>query len=196
MKNAMILHGTNSNPAANWYPWLQQKLQQEGYDVWTPQLPDCHQPNRRTYNDFLFSSGWDLADNIVVGHSSGAVAVMNMLMDNRCPRIRLGVMVGAWKDNDWSLPEDQLRVYAEAGLSEDQFSQLFPPAGFNFDAIRSKANGLAFVHGADDPQCPLDDARLLAGQLGAQLIVAPRGGHFSGGYFELPEVWHAIAPEL
>lgn len=98
MKRAVILHGTDAAPEQNWFPWLKQKLETEGYEVWAPLLPGNHTPNREVYNDFLLGQeqGWDFTDNIVVGHSSGAVAVLNLLMDPRCPKVKLGVMVGAW----------------------------------------------------------------------------------------------------
>src|SRR3954465_5483391 len=96
MKRAIILHGTSAQPTSNWFPWLKTKLESEGYEVWVPQLPDADAPNRDTYADFLFNSGWDFTDSIVIGHSSGAVEVLNLLMDRRMSHIRLGVMVGAW----------------------------------------------------------------------------------------------------
>lgn len=94
-KRAVILHGTDASPDANWFPWLKEKLEAEGYEVWVPELPGNHTPNREVYNDFLFGSDWDLTDNIVVGHSSGAVSVLNLLMDERCPKVKLAVVVSA-----------------------------------------------------------------------------------------------------
>lgn len=95
-KRAVILHGTDGKPDSKWFMWLKGKLEAEGYKVWVPGLPENHTPNRETYNNFLFGQGWDFTDNIVVGHSSGAVGVMNLLMDERCPKVKMAVMVGAW----------------------------------------------------------------------------------------------------
>ncbi len=174
---ALILHGTDATPQANWFPWLKQKLQEQGYEVWVPLLPCNHTPNRKVYNDFIFSSGWELRDNVVIGHSAGAVSVLNLLMDNRCPPIQLGVMAGAWVQG---APKE----FDEPG----QFDYMFPPEGFDFETIKAKADKLVFVHGDDDPYCPLEQAQWLAGQLDADIHLIKGGQHLGSKYKEIPEL--------
>lgn len=184
-KRAVILHGTGANPESNWFPWLKAQFEQQGYEVWVPQLPDCDKPNRDTYADFLFGSGWDFTDNIVIGHSSGAVEVLNLLMDKRMPRIRLGVMVGAWAGG---MPK---------GFTDPAvFAHLFPRYGFRFRRIRKKADHLAFLHGSDDPHCPLEQAETLSAKLKASLLILPNGGHLGAQFSELPQLWQVIQPYL
>jgi len=184
MKRAVILHGTDGSPEENWFPWLKSKLEEQGYEVWVPLLPQNHTPNRQTYNDFLLGGDWDFTDNIVVGHSSGAVSVLNLLMDKRCPKIRMGVMVSAW---DHGVPTD---------MDYEQFINLFPEGGFDFERIKQQASILAFLHSRDDPYCPLEQAEYLAKNLGAPLTVIEHGGHLGSNYAELPEVWSTLGPVL
>ncbi|TAH35161.1 hypothetical protein EYC59_02435 [Candidatus Saccharibacteria bacterium] len=186
MKTAVILHGTDGSPEENWFPWLKAKFEAEGYDVWVPQLPECHTPNRDIYNNFLLETGRDLTGAIVVGHSSGAVEVLNLLMDKRCPKIHLGVMVGAWAGG---LPKG----YPEDG---HQFDHLFPRWGFRWRRIRSKADKLAFLHGNDDPYCPIEQAESLATLTRGSLTIVPNGGHLGSDFRELPQVWELIVPHL
>lgn len=181
MRRAVILHGTDGHPKHHWMPWLKAKLKEQGYEVWVPELPENHTPNREVYNDFLLSQGWDFSDNIVVGHSSGAVSVLNLLMDERCPKIKLGVMVGAWAG-------EKLNGEFENG----QFDKLFPDAGFDFELIKSKADKLAFLHSNDDPYCPLEQAQYLADELDAPITVLHGAGHISRGFKEKPEIWDTI----
>jgi predicted alpha/beta hydrolase family esterase len=136
------------------------------------------------YNDFLFNSGWDFTDNIVVGHSSGAVSVLNLLMDERCPKIHLGAMVSAWEHG---VPTD---------MDYEQFARLFPEGGFDFAAIKQKADKLAFLHGADDPYCPLEQAEYLAKSLDAPLTVIQNGGHLGDKFPQFPQLWQVIEPDL
>ena len=185
MKRAVILHGTDGHPKHHWMPWLKGKLEAEGYEVWVPELPGNHTPNRQVYNDFLFSQGWDFEDNIVVGHSAGAVSVLNLLMDERCPHIKLGVMVGAWAGG-------RPKLHFEPG----QFSKLFPEDGFDFELIKSKADHLAFLHSDDDPYCPLEQAQFLAHELDAPITVLHGAGHVSKGFKEQPDLWKIIEPKL
>lgn len=184
MKRAVILHGTDVGPDDNWFPWLKQKLEAVGYEVWVPLLPNNHVPGWQRYNDFLLSSEWDFTDNLVVGHSSGAVALLNLLMDERCPTIKFGVAVSAW---DHGVPP---------GMSDEQFVDLFRSEGFDFELIKSKAEKLAFMHGDDDPYCPLEQAKYLAKSLDAPLTVVPNGHHLGAKFTELPELWDIIEPEL
>jgi len=183
VKRAVLLHGTDGSPDNNWFPWMKAGLEKKGYEVWIPSLPQNHTPNRKVYNDFLLNSGWDFTDNLIIGHSSGAVSILNMLADERCPRIKTGAMVGAWSHME------------ETDLDREQFKDLFPPGGFNFDVIKQKAEHLLFLHGSDDPLCPLEQAKWLAEKLNSEIIVVPGGSHFSegyGGFFELPQLTEAL----
>ncbi len=186
MKRAVFLHGTDGSPEGNWFPWLKAKLEAAGYEVWAPLLPGNDAPNRETYGDFLFGSGWDFTDNIVVGHSSGAVELLNLLMDKRCPRIKLAVVVSAWTGG---IPH---------GYPADThiFDHLFPPKGFKFRAIRAKADKIVFLHGSDDPYCPVDQGWDLASRLKAPITIVPNGHHLGAQFSELPPVWNAIEPSL
>lgn len=181
MKRAVILHGTNSRPESHWIPWLKRRLEEQGYEVWAPHLPGNHRPDREAYNDYLLSQGWDFADNIIVGHSAGAVSVLNLLMDERCPKIKLGVMVGAWAGG-------RPKWHFEPG----QFAKLFPEGGFDFELIKSKADKLAFLHSDNDPFCPLEQAEYLAGQLDTPIAVLHGAGHIGRGFKEKPEIWEII----
>jgi predicted alpha/beta hydrolase family esterase len=186
MKNAIILHGTDGNPEHNWFPWLKKKLEENGYKVWAPILPGNHTPNRQVYNDFLFSKGWDFTDNIVVGHSSGAVSVLNLLMDDRCPKVNLAIMVSAWKGG----------VPLRYEPSNQQFVNLFPPDGFDFELIKQKAGKIAFLHSDDDPYCPIEQAEYLAKKLDAPISVVHKGWHLGSDFSELPGLWDIIKDEL
>lgn len=176
---------------SGWRPWLKSKLEAEGYEVWLPELPENDTPNRQVYGDFLFGQGWDFTDNIVVGHSSGAVEVLNLLDDERMPHIRLGVCVAAWKGG---LPHG----YDEA---TNPFTNFFPPDGFDFERIKSNADHIAFMHSDHDPYCPPEDAVYLADKLAAELKIfhtnyGNNADHFGSPLTELPELWNIIEPHL
>lgn len=184
MKRAVILHGTDGTPESNWFPWLKGKLEAEGYQVWVPLLPENHTPNRETYNDFLLGKPWDFTGNIVIGHSSGAVEVLNLLMDWRCRKIKLGVLVSAWEKG------------TPIGMEDQQFADLFPPEGFDPERIKQNAKLLAFMHSDDDPYVPLEWVKPLVEKLGAPLTVIPNGHHLGSKYAELPELWKILEPVL
>ncbi len=184
MKRAVILHGTDGSPEANWFPWLKEELKKLGYEVYVPNLPNNHTPNRHVYNDFLLKSGWDFSDNLVVGHSSGAVSILNMLSDKRFPKIDTGILVGSWARMD------------ETDLDREQFKDLFPEPNFDFTAIKAKANKLIFVHSDDDPYCPIDQARYLCNELAGEFHEFKGMQHFgvklNPRFTEFPELLEII----
>lgn len=182
MKKAVLLHGTDGIPEGGWRPYVKTELERCGYEVWIPALPNNHVPNMQTYNDFLLSGDWDFTDNLVIGHSSGAVQVLNLLMDERCPNIAGGVMVGAWAHNEGT------------DMETDQFKDTFPPNGFDFSLIKSKSKNLLFLHGDDDPYCPVGQAEWLAEQLASDIIMIPGGGHLGGenGFGPFPQLIAAL----
>lgn len=169
MKNALILHGTGGSPQENWFDWLRVKLENEGWKVWVPLLPDNNQPNIRRYNQFLLAENhWDFNnESIIIGHSSGAVAILGLLqalpekvMVDSC------YLVGAFKDN----------------LGRSDLTSLFE-LQFDFDHIKSHAKKIVFIHSDNDPYCPLDHAQYLAQQTGGELIIKPGQKHFSVGTY-------------
>lgn len=167
MKHAVILHGTDATPDDNWFPWLKAELAQRDYEVWAPQLPGAHAPNAKNYTEFLLSSGWNFQDNLLVGHSSGAVEILHLLQSlPENVSVRTAVSVGAFSEALAEKPEwAQLK-----GLFEEPF---------DFAKIKTKARDFLFVHGSDDPWCDPREAQTLAQKLGGEYVEIPGGQHFS-----------------
>lgn len=174
MKKAVILHNTDGSPDAGWFPWAKQQLEAGGYEVWVPLLPNNHTPSAQEYSRFLLESGWDFTNNVVIGHSSGAVHVLNMLMDDRFPPLDLGIAISAWHTN------------REPYTSPEQFKKLFPINGYDYDKMKTKTNELVFIHGAKDPYCSLEQAQELAKWCNSELVIVPNGKHFGRLIKELP----------
>jgi predicted alpha/beta hydrolase family esterase len=183
VKRAVLLHGTGGSPGGNWFPWLQVELERHGYEVWAPLLPGNENPNRHVYNDFLFNAGWDFTDNLIIGHSSGAVSVLNVLNDERCPPVQTAALVGVWINTATAYLNHD-------GLTPERFKDLIPEDGFNLAQLAPKAQHWLLVHGDNDPYCPLNQAEQLAQATGGDLIIVPGGAHlnYKAGYTELPQL--------
>ena len=107
--------------------------------------------------------------------------MLNLLMDERCPRIAHGVMVSAWQHG---LPE---------GFEDNgQFDNLFPQEGFDFEAIKNRADKLSFLHAEDDPYCPVRQAKDMTAKLGADITILPTGQHLGATHPQLPELLEII----
>lgn len=184
MKNALILHGTDGNSQENWFPWLQDKLEALGYQVWTPDLPGADKPNFDRYNEHILANP-DFkinSETIIIGHSSGAVAILGLLQSLPPEQMVYACyLVGSFKDD----------------LGWDSLSDLFRQP-LDFLAIAAHSRLWYFLHSDNDPYCPLDHARFLHSKIGGDLIVLPGQKHFSVGTFgqeyrQFPYLYHLIA---
>lgn len=163
MKNALILHGTNANHTENWFPWLEKELKKKGYRVWTPDLPRAEKPNLRRYNDFLFPKWHFDKNSIIVGHSSGAVAILGILQelpDNAV--INRAILVAGFLDD----------------LGWESLKELFL-IRFNWKKIKKHANKIIFIHSDNDPYVSVIYGKKLKQLLGGELIILHNKGHFS-----------------
>lgn len=182
MKQALILHGTEASPEANWFRWLESVLIQKEYKVWLPQLPNSATPDVREYNDFILGNA-DFETNdetIIIGHSSGAVEILSLLQ-NLPEGVVAGdvYLVSAFKNNlDWS---------ALDGLFREPF---------NYGLIKTKTRSITLLHSDNDPYVPIDHAEYIAEKLNARLIIIPGQGHFnldhSKSYKEFPNLIQVI----
>ncbi len=165
MKNALILHGTNATSEDNWFPWLQQQLEERGWKVWVPDLPNADKPSMKRYNKFILSNeGWVFDQNsVIIGHSSGAVEILGLLQ--ALPKetvIDTCIFVGVFKGD----------------LGWEPLQELWD-VDVRYEEIRRKAKQFVFLHSNDDPYCPLDHAKDLSNKLGGELIIKEGAQHFS-----------------
>lgn len=178
-KRAIILHGTDSSPTElRWQQRLREQFESSGYEVFFPQLPNCHTPNTAVYDEFLINSGWDFADSVIVGHSSGATAALHLLGQDWFPRVSATVLVGTFLNEDL--------VKKAPWYEQGQFDNLFVEA-FVPEVIQKKSDTFYFVHGDDDPFCSYEAARSLCDQLGGIFITLPGAGHIAKSA-DIPEL--------
>lgn len=188
MKDALILHGNDDSSKRHWYTWLKTELDREGYTTWSPDLPQANNPNLTRYNDFIFSNK-DFQFNeetIIIGHSSGAVAILGLLQalpENAL--VNSVYLVGSFNQD----------LHAEGVHHEELF--LVP---FDFEKIKKKARKFIFVHSDDDPYCPLVQAEDLAQKTKGKLIVLKGQKHFSTttageAYKQFPKLLEIIQKE-
>jgi uncharacterized protein len=168
MKNALILHGTLGSPEGNWFSWLKKELENKGYKVWLPKLPDSELPNLKKYNKFIFSNkDWEFnSESIIVGHSSGAVAILGIL--NELPEnvvVRECILVSCFEKDS-------------PGGKWEPSRELFD-YNFDFEKIKRHANKFVLINSDNDMYCPVDGAKAIANKLGAKLIVKEGQGHFN-----------------
>lgn len=184
MKNALILHGTDfdkdkNQRKGNWFPWLKTKLEEKGYEVYLPELPQVWKPNLDRYWEFLKDFDFN-KETIIIGHSSGATTIFGLL--NRLPnniKIKLVISVaGFYKDGGWNCE----------GLFEEEH---------DWDKIKNQAENIVLYWSPNDPYIKSEQTDYLANKLNVEPIVIENQGHFSVGtvgekYRKFPELLELI----
>ena len=165
---AIILPGNGCDDilSANWYSWLQERLQSEGRfsEVVCKTMPDPHRARRKIWLPFILKTLCADENTVLIGHSSGAVAAMRLCETARVAGL---VLVSA--------------CHTDLGEPSETQAGYYPPSGgeWRWDAIRSNSAGnIAILHSDNDPFIPLDEPRHVASQLGVSLTVVPGRSHF------------------
>lgn len=184
--NVFIFHGTEGYPEENWFPWLKDKVEDEGHRVFVPQFPSPPVVPAKIAEWFAVLRAYEKnidENTILVGHSLGGVFALRVLEKLEHP-VRAVFLVGA------PIGIKPLRNYER----DSSFS------GFHFDweKIKSKAKYFVVFHSDTDPYVDLENGKELAKNLGVELSFVPNAGHFNtkAGYIKFKELWKKLEPLL
>lgn len=183
MKNAFIVHGTYGYPTENWIPWLQKKLEADGYTVMVPQFPT---PEHQTLEDWMavFEQYRDEMNDetILIGHSVGATFLLSVLETLQTP-VKATCFIGGFA-SQLTKENPLLQVLLSTFVDKE----------FNWPVIRDRAGRVYVIQGDDDPYVPFEKAGELARNLQTELTIVRGGGHFDeqSGHTQLPELLNRI----
>lgn len=168
MKNAIILHGTGDTPDLFWFPYIKEKLEEKGFEVWLPQLPNAEKPNLKDWVPFILENGKFTEETVIIGHSAGAQIILSLL-EKIDVKIKKVILVSGYAkplpktDND---PKNQ-----------DEF---------NWDKIKGKAVEFIFINSDNDPwKCTNVQGKIMADNLDGKLIVM-HDGHMGSQTYNQP----------
>jgi len=166
MKNAIILHAMDDSPDNHWYPWLKSQLEQKGYHVWLPQLPDDKNPQINVWVPFIMEGGQFSENTVIIGHSAGAAVILSVAQDLKV-KISQAILV--------------------AGFSTYPGGDGILKPKYNWEKIKSNVAQMIFINSDNDPYGHNDvRGREMLDNLnmdgGIQIIMAGQG-HFCENTF-------------
>ena|SRR3989344_14208 len=186
MNNVFIFHGTEGYPGENWFPWLREKLEARGCNLFVPQFPSP--PGEPASVDEWFKVLEDYRqyinkDTILIGHSLGGIFTLRILEKLENP-VKAAFLVGA-------------PIGVRPILNYDRDNAF---SGFSFDwpTIKKNAGRSTVFQSDDDPYVSLENGEQLAKELGVELTFIPNAGHFNkkAGYIQFPDLLERIEPLL
>jgi leucyl-tRNA synthetase len=78
--NFLILHGYTGLPGKNFIPWLKKELENQGYKVQAPEMPNSGNPKEEDQVSYVLKNCKIDENTILVGHSLGAVVALKVLL--------------------------------------------------------------------------------------------------------------------
>jgi predicted alpha/beta hydrolase family esterase len=182
MNRVVILHGNgNSYGTDNWYPYIKSGLKEIGIGCLTPDLPDNILARKKYWFPY-FTDVLKLGPNdIVVGASSGALAILKYAEDHQ---IGASVLVGTY--------------YTDLGYKDERTSGYFDTP-WDWEKIKSNQEWTAIFASTDDPYIPISEPRFIRDKLGSRYFEFNDRGHFGGEkhpILELPELLAFLKTKL
>ncbi|MDT0168672.1 alpha/beta hydrolase [Pseudarthrobacter sp. BRE9] len=180
VRRVVIVHGYESSPDANWFPWLQSTLEAEGVAVTVVPLPDPDDPDKAAWENAVSAAlGVPDAATVVVAHSLGVVTALRVLAALPKPWELGGlVLVAGFMEPLEALPE------LDGFLATD----------VDVEGIATRIRERTVIRSDTDPFVPPAASDDLARRLDAQLQVHPGAGHFMAddGVTRLPALLDLI----
>jgi len=123
----------------NWYGWLARSIQNPKVEVLVKNMPDPHTARRTIWLPFMKDTLKVDEETIVVGHSSGAAAILRFLETNK---VGAAILISAYT-SDLGDPNEKASGYFEGP--------------FLWDQIRKNARKIIQFTSSDDPFLPIDE---------------------------------------
>lgn len=175
MKQALLLHGTGGNSKDYfWFADTRRCLENHGYQVLWPQLPNPDRPNLKDSLLFLEEHNNQFSfdkDNIVIGHSSACPLILTWLQYFKTQIGQVILVSGFYQPID------------DKGFSE----QMLQSEEYDWAAIKAATKEIILINSDNDPwKCDDKQAWPVAEKLGAKFILAEGQGHMGSDSFNQP----------
>lgn len=179
---AMIIPGNgNTEIRSNWYMNVKQKLENLGIEVVATNMPDPDLARRSVWIPFIEKQMNKTGNSILIGHSSGAVAIMRYLEDHKAAG---AVLVGAY--------------YTDLGDRREKESGYFDDE-WKWNSIKNNCKWIIQFASVDDPYIPVEEARHIRSQLNTEYHEFSDRGHFGSdkeNSEEFPEIIEEVKKKI
>lgn len=186
-KRVFIIHGWDGYPEEGIFPWLKKELQNKGFTVFNPSMPEPLNPQIDLWVSFLKQQiGVPDKNTILFGHSIGAQTILRYLGSlKENESIGGAVFLAGWTH----LTDEAYETDEDADIANPWLE-----TPLNWNKIKSHSDGFVAIFSDNDPLVPISDAKIFENELGAEIIIERRKEHFSGssGIKELPSALEAV----
>jgi len=172
MQRVFLIHSWGGSPKNDWMPWAKKALTEKGFEVYVPEMPDTENPKIRPWVSKLAESvGEARADDILIGHSIGCLAVLRFLEtlkdDEKVGKV---ILVAPWQY--LTLDKNENPAIAVPWIDNP----------IDYEKIKSKADTITTVFSDNDPWVPYQkNLEFFTEKLNPEVITKHEMGHFTAG---------------
>jgi len=167
--------------STNWYGWLKRELIERGFEVVGETMPDPLLARKKVWLPQIKDVFGADESTVIVGHSSGAVATLRYLEENRL----LGtILIGA--------------SYTDLGDVTEKLSGYYK-SPWQWKKIKANAKWRVQFCSQDDPYIPIEEPRYIRDQIKSEYHEYEDRGHFGSPFDslkEFPELLEVIERKL
>jgi len=172
-KRVIMVHGWGGSPQKDWFPWAKSLLEEKGYEVIVPEMPDTDYPKIEPWVDKLKEAVGEIRESdVLIGHSIGCQAVERYLQtlsaDTRLDKV---ILIAPWVILT-------RKTFEEMGEDEEVVRSWYEEP-IEYEKIKNMARWTA-VFSDDDPFVNYEDNfRVYRDKLGAEIMSKKSQGHFA-----------------
>lgn len=187
MERVYLIHGWDGYPENNWFPWLKKRLEENGFEVIAPEMPNAEKPAKSEWLETLQSLIKNPDGNTyLVGHSMGCQAIQRYLESLNEGEVIGGAVLVAGLIDD---PMWEGRTDEEADVVHDWFD-----VPKDYEKMKNHCKKFVSIFSTNDPFILSTNWKESEEKLGAKLMILENKSHFDdeAGIKELPEALEAI----
>jgi len=177
----IILPGNgNCDIASQWYLHVKKEFEKMGMEVIAENMPDADLARKEYWLPWIEEKSKGAEKIILIGHSSGAVAILRYLETHE---VEGAVLVAA--------------CHTDLGIESEKASHYFDEP-WQWDKIKKNAKWIIQFASDDDPFIPISEARFIKDKINSEYHELRYQKHFSAdsGKVEFPELVEAVKKRL
>lgn len=154
------------NADSYWYPYIKKSLEQKGYEVLVPNLPNTNKADIKDWLPFALKQNIN-EETILIGHSAGCPLILSILERTNTVVKRVILVAGFFEP--LKIPEPILQE------------------NYNWEKIKKHSSEFIFINSDNDPWgCDDKVGKKLLDKLGGKLIIPKGEGHMGSSTFKQP----------
>lgn len=183
MKRVFIIHRWSGGPHDDWRPWLKSKLEEQGYEVIVPKMPDTEEPVIEKWIEYLKNIVGEVdAHTYFIGHSIGCQAILRYL-ETITQKVGGAVFVAGW--------------FKLENLEDEETEEIAKPWTDNFidlEKIKSVLPCSTLIISDNDPFACFEYNKEKFTELGSDIVTLHNAGHITedDGFTEAPQILEAF----